>query len=82
MHSSRREMLGLLGAASIHAASTKPELILVNGNIHTVDSTNPHAQAVAIAGGRFFAVGSNQEIGNLAAAGVTRTDLRLSLIHI
>jgi predicted amidohydrolase YtcJ len=75
MHSTRRELLGLAGAAAIHAASTRPELILVNGNIHTVDPANPHAQAVAIAGGRFFAVGSNQEIANLAWPGVTRVDL-------
>jgi N-acyl-D-aspartate/D-glutamate deacylase len=75
MHSSRREWLGLLGAASLRAASTKPELILVNGNIHTMDPANPHAQAVAIAGGRFFAVGTGQEIGNLPTAGATRVDL-------
>jgi len=75
MHSSRRQWLGMLGAASIHAASTKPDLILSNGNIHTVDGANPHAEAVAIAGGRFFAVGSNQEIGNLSWPGVTRVDL-------
>jgi len=75
MHSSRREWLGLLGAASLRAASTRPELILVNGNIHTMDPASPHAQAVAITGGRFFAVGTNQEIGNLPSAGVTRVDL-------
>jgi len=53
----------------------KPELILVNGNIHTMDAANPHAQAVAIAGGRFFAVGTNQEIANLPSAGIPKVDL-------
>jgi len=71
----RREFLGLLGAASVRAASLQPELILVNGNIHTMDPASPHAQAVAIAGGRFIAAGTNDEIGNLPSAGVKRVDL-------
>jgi predicted amidohydrolase YtcJ len=75
MNSSRRGFLGLLGAASIHAATVQPELILVNGNIHTMDPANPHAQAVAIAGGRFFAVGTNQEVANLSSAGLAKVDL-------
>jgi len=75
MHSSRRGFLGLLGAASLPAASVKPELILVNGNIHTMDPANPHAQAVAIAAGRFLAVGTNEEIANLPSAGVAKVDL-------
>lgn len=75
MHSSRRGFLGMVGAASLRAGTVKPELILVNGNIHTMDSANPHAQAVAIAGGRFFAVGTNQEIANLPSAGIPKVDL-------
>ena len=51
MRTSRRGFLGLVGAASLRAAGTKPELLLVNGNIHTMDPANPHAEAVAIAGG-------------------------------
>lgn len=75
MNSSRRQFIGVLGAASLRAASVKPDMILVNGNIHTMDTANPHAEAVAIAAGRFFAVGTNQEIGNLPSAGVNRIDL-------
>ena len=75
MQSSRRGFVGLLGAASLRAASVKPEMILFNANIHTMDLANPKAEAVAIAGGRFFAVGSNQEVANLASAGVKRVDL-------
>src|SRR5713226_1786635 len=73
MHSSRRQFLGVLGAASLRAGSVKPELLLINGNIHTMDPANPHAEAVAILDGKFFAVGTNQEINNLA--GVTKIDL-------
>src|SRR5215467_8901565 len=70
----RRELLALVGAAPLGAGTVKPDLILTNGNIHTMDAASPHAEAVAIAGGRFFAVGSNDDIRNLAA-GVARVDL-------
>ena len=73
---SRRTFLSALGAAAaLRGTTLKPELILFNGNIHTMDSTNPHAQAVAILGGKFFAVGTNQEIANLGSAGIPRLDL-------
>jgi len=42
------------------------DLIIVNGNIHTMDATQPGAQAVAIHGNRIIAVGSNEEIKKLA----------------
>jgi predicted amidohydrolase YtcJ len=38
------------------------QLILVNGCFHTVDSSNPQASAVAIADGRFLAVGDADEV--------------------
>jgi predicted amidohydrolase YtcJ len=53
----------------------KPELILHNGNIWTVDAAQPRAQAVAIAHGRFLAVGSNSDVLNFARAGVRKIDL-------
>jgi predicted amidohydrolase YtcJ len=71
---SRRNFLGTVGAAAtLRGTTLKPDLILFNGNIHTMDTANPHAQAVAILGGKFFAVGSNDEIANLA--GGARIDL-------
>jgi len=73
---SRREFLGSLAAFSLFPLDTeKPELILHNANIFTVDSAQPHAQAVAIANGRFLAVGSNSEILNLSAPSVHKIDL-------
>src|SRR5438270_4524550 len=75
MRTSRRHFLGALGAASLHGATVKPELILTNGNVHTMDPASPHAEAVAIAGGKFFAVGTNQEIANLSSANVKKIDL-------
>jgi predicted amidohydrolase YtcJ len=42
-------------------------LILYNGNLWTVNDKLPHAQAVAIGGGRYLAVGSNDEILGLVS---------------
>lgn len=75
MHRSRREFVGLLGAAALQAGLVKAEIILVNATIHTMDPSNPRAEAVAIGGGRFLAVGANHEVLNLASAGVKRVDL-------
>lgn len=38
------------------------ETILFNGNIINMEASRPRAQALAMAGGRFVAVGSNEEI--------------------
>lgn len=43
----------------------KADVILHNGNIHTVDKRNPRAEAVAIADGRFIAVGRDKDIMEL-----------------
>jgi len=73
---SRREFLGTLAAVSLFPfEQEKPDLILHNANIFTVNSREPHAQAVAIARGRFLAVGSNADVLNLAGAGVRKLDL-------
>src|SRR5439155_11631765 len=59
----------LLAAASgsmLRAQQTVPDLILTNGRIITVDERFTIAQAVALKGERFVAVGTNQEIAGLA----------------
>ena len=48
------------------ARTTAPDLIVVNANVYTVDSALPRAEAFAIQGGRFQAVGSSADIRNLA----------------
>jgi predicted amidohydrolase YtcJ len=53
----------------------KPETVLYNGNIWTVDEAQPRAQAVAISGGRFVAVGSNEDVLRLATARTRKIDL-------
>lgn len=65
----------LLGDTAM-AATTAPELILHNGRITTLDRANPSAQALAIAGGRFTAVGTDAEVLALAAPATKRIDLK------
>jgi predicted amidohydrolase YtcJ len=72
---SRREIIGLLTAAGLDAATIKPETILTNGVIHTMNPDQPLASAVAIADGRFLAVGSNAEIAALASPSTKKIDL-------
>ena len=74
MRISRREF-AYLSTASLRAAVTRPDLILYNGTLHTMDPANPRAEAAAIAGDRFFAVGTNDEIRNLATASTRKIDL-------
>jgi predicted amidohydrolase YtcJ len=83
-HLSRREFvrgaaacvaLGFPGARRLGAFAAEPELILFNGSIFTVDTKNPRAQAVAIGGSNFLAVGSNDDVLHLATARTKKVDL-------
>lgn len=72
----RREFLGSLAAFSMFPLDEeKPELILHNGNFWTVNASAPRAEAVAIARGRFLAVGTSSEVMNLAGPAVKKVDL-------
>src|SRR5215471_15979297 len=74
---SRRHFLqGMSSLLALPLARTEqPEIVLYNGNIWTVDPAQPRAQAVAIRGGRFLAVGSNADVLPLASARTRKVDL-------
>ena len=57
-------------------AQTIPELILHRGQFATLDRGQPHASAVAIAGGRFMAVGNDADIMALAGTNTRVVDLK------
>ncbi len=57
-----------------------PELVLVNGDFITQDAAVPKAEAVAIAGGRFVAIGSNADMRALARAGTKVVDLGMKVV--
>ena len=63
-------------AAHIVAQAPAPDTILINGHIITVDSGFTIAEAVAIADGRFTAVGTNASIHRMAGPATTTIDLR------
>lgn len=51
------------------------DLILINGNIYTVDSLQPRAQAIAVKGERILKVGSNEDIQQLKGDSTQIIDL-------
>ena len=51
--------------------------VLVNGNILTVDENRPRADALAIAGDRIIAVGTNNEIRKYIGDSTDVIDLRI-----
>ena len=67
--------IGALGCSGPQSADSPPDTILYNGNVITVDPAFSHAQAVAIAGDRFTAVGSDASIRDLAGPQTTQIDL-------
>src|SRR5688572_28384149 len=53
----------------------RPELILHNGGFLTMDPRQPQAEAIAIAGGRILAVGSEVDILDFAGVNTKKLDL-------
>ena len=85
----RGEFLGLAGMtagalvtggpAEATAQSGRPdeaELAVIDGTVFTVDEAQPRAEAFAVRGGRFIAVGSTADIRNLVTARTTVIDAR------
>jgi len=68
-------MAGTAAFSAFPMEEEKPELVLHNGNVVTVNAREPRAQAVAIARGRILAVGSDADVLHLAAAGSKKIDL-------
>ncbi len=56
------------------------DLLIINGNIHTMDRGHPAAAAIAIHGNRIIAVGSNDEIKKLAGADTKVIDAKGRLV--
>jgi predicted amidohydrolase YtcJ len=50
----------------LQTRALEPDLIVINARVYTVDSTQPRAEAFAVKGDRFIAVGSTSDVRNLA----------------
>jgi predicted amidohydrolase YtcJ len=80
----RRSFISALGlfAAGVKAGNVEAQptntvdLILYRGNITTLDRQRPQADAIAIRGGRFIAVGTEQEVMAFVGAETRRVDLK------
>jgi predicted amidohydrolase YtcJ len=72
----RRDFLRSAGSfVLLPLVRTEAQIVLHNGAFFTMDDGQPKARAVAIAGGRFLAVGSDDDVLNLATARTKKVDL-------
>ena len=62
------------GGLQTHAATMPVDLIVRNARVYTVDDAMPRAEAFAVSGDRFVAIGSNDDIDNLNGPGVEVID--------
>jgi len=74
-----KKVIWALALWACAGASQAATLILLNGRVF-LPQPNQFAQAIAITGGVITAVGSNQEIANLASASTKTIDLRGHLV--
>jgi len=73
-----KSILLLIGIFVLIGCDQKKEaadLVLTNGQVVTVDSSNPKAQAIAIKSGKILAVGSNKDIKKLVGDSTKVIDL-------
>jgi hypothetical protein len=69
-------ILAILACVQLVGQSVAPETILYDGKIITVDARFSYAQAVAIADGKFVAVGRDDDVRKLAGPSTRLIDLR------
>jgi predicted amidohydrolase YtcJ len=69
---------GLQAAQAQPAVSggTSPDLVVINAKVYTMDPRAPRAEAFAVSGGRFVAVGSTSDIRNLAGKNTQTFDAK------
>ena len=71
--------LGLAGTVNAQTTNSDPrnaDLVVFNAKVYTVDDRAPKAEAFAVKGGRFIAVGSSAEIKPLAGKGTQTFDAK------
>src|SRR5580765_7563291 len=70
----RREFMGLSASGAVallaprwlYAWAAEPDLIVLNAKVYTMDAAVPRADAFAVKGGRFVAIGTTADIKALA----------------
>ena len=85
---SRREFLGLTGLGLAGAVTARraaaepqdPDLVVFNAKVYTVDARVPKAEAFAVKGGRFTAVGTTADIRALARGAQTFDARQMTIV--
>src|SRR5215831_3548088 len=77
----RREFMGLATAGLLTRplrllAPIDPDLVVYNARVYTMDGSLPRAEAFAVAGSRFVAVGGSAEMRALAGPGTRAVDAK------
>jgi predicted amidohydrolase YtcJ len=70
-----RSLLFLCALGRLSQAAEKADLLLLNGNVYTVNENQPHAEALAIKAGRILFVGAGTEAQTLRGAETRVVDL-------
>ena len=63
-------IVGLCGAVARGASAQSADLVFTNGNIYTENERQPHAEAVAVSGGKIIFAGSNADAAKYRGARV------------
>ena len=64
----------VLAAAAPISSQVAPDYVVINAKVFTIDEDQPQAEAFAVKGDRFTAVGSSSDIRNLASSGTDTID--------
>lgn len=65
---------------AVFAQKLTADLVIINANVRTMDSTKPKAEAVAVLGNKIAAIGSNTEIKQLIGANAKIIDAQNKLV--
>ena len=66
--------------STVESRAVEPDLVIVNATIHTMESRQPNAEAVAILGERIIAVGADKDIKKLAGPHTRVIDAKKQLL--
>src|SRR5262245_56086402 len=75
MHTIRQSWVGLILLSFASFAQARPAVIYYNGSVLTMSPAHPTAQAVAIRGDRFAAIGTSPEVLKTAGPKTQKVDL-------
>src|SRR4051794_3655617 len=67
-------------APNVSRLACAADLIIVNGNVHTMDIKRPAASAIAMVGNRIVSVGATNDIKQLAGSTTKIIDARGGLV--